>query len=536
MQNRREFLRTSATSLGLVGARSLSRPRAAPAHGSGSSGRRPRLIYNNDGDDSYSPLATTPEGFLARRMKTLPGTQVDSIYYCGFVTQPHWETSYPMGPENDPIRVTVDFARQHGLECVFSVRMNDIHDAFIAGRLNRFKRQNPQFLLASFPDSDSFHPFLRWNRKEAEHPLMPSRKAFGIRSSEWFSWSALDYAQPQVRQRFLQTIEETCRRYDLDGVELDWCRHPFFFQPGTERQNVPLLTDFVRTVRRRIREIARQKGKAIQLAMRVADTPELSLNNGVDAASWIEEGLVDLLVAGAGYVPFTTPVEAWIDLGHAKGIPVYPCLSGSTRAFQDIRAARAAAQRFWSAGADGLYWFNLFVMSGIRGGRGAPEVHDPHQQQIAQETGEAAVLSRLDKLYTVDRTQEAGYIAHICPPAPLPVTFSTAAGSQEKRIPIPVGDDLKESPAGGAHPRTELRIGWSKSIPPDQAAFEFNGVRLAANDAVRRPGSGGAAWMDWKLPPGRVHQGTNEFTVRVHPNCPVGLTLEEVHLALSYPA
>lgn len=534
MQTRRQFLSTSATALSLAGARGLNPSRAAPAQGPRASGKRPRLIYNNDGDDSNSPLATTPEGFLAQRMKTLPGTHVDSIYYCGFVTRPHWENSYPMGPENDPIRVTVDFARQHGLECVFSFRMNDIHDAFIPGRLNPFKRGNPRFLLASFPDPDSFQPFLRWNRKEGEHPLRPTREAFGIRSSEWFSWCAVDYARPEVRQRYLQAIEEACRRYDLDGVELDWCRHPFFFKPGTERQHVPLLTDFVRTVRRRLRDISRQKGKAIRLAMRVADTPELSLNNGVDAASWIEEGLVDLLVAGAGYVPFTTPVETWIDLGHAAGIPVYPCLSGSTRAFQDVRAARAAAQRFWSAGADGLYWFNLFVMSGIRGGRGTPEVHDPHQQQIAEETGEAAVLSRLDKLYTVDRTQEAGYIAHICPPAPLPVTFSTASGSQEKRISIPVGDDLKESAAAGSHPRTELRIGWSTPIRPDQAAFELNGSRLASGDAVRRPDSGGTAWMDWKLPPGRVHRGTNQLTVRVHPNCPVGLTLEEVHLALSY--
>jgi len=41
--------------------------------------------------------------------------------------------------------------------------------------------------------------------------------------------------------------------------------------------------------------------------------------------------------------------------------------------------------------------------------------------------------------------------------------------------------------------------------------------------------------MDWKLPAGRVRRGTNELAVRVHPNCPTGLTLEEVHLALTYP-
>ena len=536
MQTRREFLQKSATSLGVVGSLNLKQPDAASAQGTGNAARRRRLIYNNDGGELYSPRSTTPERFLAQRMKTLPETHVDSIYYCGFVTEPCWETSYPMGRENDPVKITVEFARRNDLECVFSMRMNDIHDSFIAGRLNRFKREHPEFLLADFTDPESFQPFLRWNQNQGEHPLMATRRTFGNQSSDWFSWSAQDYAAPQVRKRFLNTIEEACQRYDLDGVELDWCRHPFFFRPGAERKNVPVMTDFVRTVRRRIRDISRQKGKTIYLAMRVADTPELSLNNGVDAASWIEEGLVDLLVAGAGYVPFTTPVKEWIRLGHAKGIPVYPCLSGSTRAFLDIRSARAAAQRFWSEGADGLYWFNLFVLSGIGGGRGTLEVHDEHQQQIAEETGEAGVLSRRDKLYTVDRTQDAGYIAHICPPTPLPVTFSTTAASQKKRIPIFVGDDLKQANREGTLSTTELSIRFAKLSSPDQAAFELNGFRLSGKDAVRQPDSSGAQWLRWKLPQDYAHQGTNDFTVLVHQNCPVGLTLEEVHLAISYHA
>lgn len=536
MQTRREFLKKSAASLGVAGNLNLKQPGAAQAQGRRKAARRRRLIYNNDGGDARSPRSTTPETFLAQRMKTLPETHVDSIYYCGFVTEPRWETSYPMGRENDPVKITVEFARRNDLECVFSMRMNDIHDSFIAGRLNRFKREHPEFLLADFTAPDSFQPFLRWNQNQGGHPLKATRRAFGNQSSDWFSWSAQDYAAPEVRKRFLHYIEEACRRYDLDGVELDWCRHPFFFRPGEERKNVPVMTDFVRMVRRRIRDISRQKGKTLYLAMRVADTPELSLNNGVDAASWIEEGLVDLLVAGAGYVPFTTPVEEWIRLGHAQGIPVYPCLSGSTRAFLDIRSARAAAQRFWSEGADGLYWFNLFVMPGIRGGRGAPEVHDEHQQQIAEETGEAGVLSRRDKLYTVDRTQDAGYIAHICPPAPLPVTFSTAAGSQKKRIPVVVGDDLKKAQREGTLSRVELRIRFSRLTSPDQAGFELNGFHLSGKDAVRQPETGDAQWLQWKLPQDCAHRGANDFTVQVHKNCPVGLTLEDVHLAISYRA
>lgn len=64
MQTRREFLKRSATSLGVVGALDLKQPGAASAQGNRNVTKHRRLIYNNDGGDLYSPQATTPEGFL----------------------------------------------------------------------------------------------------------------------------------------------------------------------------------------------------------------------------------------------------------------------------------------------------------------------------------------------------------------------------------------------------------------------------------------------------------------------------------------
>ena len=34
-------------------------------------------------------------------------------------------------------------------------------------------------------------------------------------------------AVPEIRQRRFDHVEEVCRRYDWDGVELDWQRHAF---------------------------------------------------------------------------------------------------------------------------------------------------------------------------------------------------------------------------------------------------------------------------------------------------------------------
>ncbi len=550
MQDRREFLIRTMTSVAVAGLPASKYGESTPLLKPGGRSQRRRLIYNNDGGDTYLPQSTTPEKFLEQRMKTLPGTHVDSIYYCGFGTLPCWETQYPLGPEQDPIRVAGGFARRNDMEFVFSMRMNDIHDSFLPGHLNKFKQTHPEFLLGNFDDRALFEHFLRWNRKQGDHPLRNLWETVGRPSATWFLWSALNYAALEVRKWFLSYIEQVCQRYDLGGIELDWCRHPFFFRPGEERKNIPLMTDFVRAVRQRIGEISREKGKAIQVAMRVADTPELSLNNGLDAASWIEEGLVDVLIAGAGYVPFTTPVHEWIGLAHAKGIPVYPCLSGSTPAFLNIEAARAAAQRFWAEGADGIYWFNLFVMAGTRGGalhdqsgrarpvvKGAQEVHDPHQQQIIEETGDPHQLSHLNKLYTVDRTESGGYIAHICPPVPLPVSFSTWAGSAKKTISIPVEDNLEEASREGSLSRFTLKCLFQELAPEDQIQITLNRLKLPGDAASSSGDPTGGQWLEWKLQPGQLRSGVNDVTVTLHKRSPsnsTSLTLDEVHLGIRY--
>ena len=552
MQNRREFLTTTMASVATIGTLTSGCQESAPPAGVRTPSTRRRIIYNNDGGDINLPQSTTPEKFLEQRMKTLPGTHVDSIYYGGFGTLPNWETDYPMGQGRDPIKVAGDFARKNNMEFVFSMRMNDIHDSFIPGLLNKFKQAHPELLLGDFTDCTLFEEFLRWTRKQGDHPLRNLWTTVGRPSSTWFSWSALNYAAPEVRKRFLSYIEQICERYDLDGIELDWCRHPFYFRPGEERKNVPLMTDFVRTVRRRVQEISRQNGKTIHLAMRVADTPELSLNNGLDAASWIEEDLVDVLIAGAGYVPFTTPVKEWIDLAHSKGIPAYPCLSGSTTAFLNVEAARAAAQRFWAEGADGIYWFNLFVMAGIRGGashdqsgkvrkivEGAHEVHDPHQQQIVEETGDPLQLSRLDKLYVIDRTERGGYIAHICPPAPLPIAFSTWSGPETRFVPIPIGDDLEKASREESLSQLTLKVRFQGLNPEDRIRISLNETPVSGDATSVLSDRHKEQWLEWKLDPRQVRNGVNHLAVTVSQRSVSKLTnlaLEDVHFGIRYKA
>ena len=84
----------------------------------------------------------------------------------------------------------------------------------------------------------------------------------------------------------------------MDGIALDWLRHPFFFRPAEERRNLLVMNDFVRHIRRRLEYHGKKRGRPILLAVRVPDTPERALAIGLDVQTWVSSGWVDILEQG----------------------------------------------------------------------------------------------------------------------------------------------------------------------------------------------------------------------------------------------
>lgn len=88
-----------------------------------------------------------------------------------------------------------------------TVRMNDTHDGSkaeygpILFRDNKLKNEHPEYLLGTI-----------------QKPLRHG------------AWSAVNFALPDVRDLAFRDIEEVCRNYDIDGIELDFFRHPVFFK------------------------------------------------------------------------------------------------------------------------------------------------------------------------------------------------------------------------------------------------------------------------------------------------------------------
>ena len=336
----------------------------------------------------------TVENLLKQRTNALANTQVDSLFYTTkgtgldlfthhtkigtlFTTRDagydHNQTGQLFEKGIDPLNVMIDFAKQNNMEVFWSLRMNDTHDgskseygpANLAA--NRLKMAHPEFMLGTA-------------KKRPKHG----------------SWTALDYGRPEIRERAFRLLEEVCLNYDIDGIELDYFRHPVYFQStargelATDKERAAMTEMMVR-VRKMADEIGQKRGRPILMAVRVPDSVEYCRAIGLDLEYWLANDLTDLLILSSYF-----QLNEWdygVALGHKYGVKVYPSLDESRLRDQSALerrrtnlAYRARAADVWRAGADGVYVFNY------------PFDGDP-TDKLMSELGSAEGLAKLDKDY-----------------------------------------------------------------------------------------------------------------------------------------
>jgi hypothetical protein len=460
--------------------------------------RKRRIIFNNDGDEIFlTGKMTTPEALLALRTTPLVGSHVDSIFHSNSMCFGH--ARYPskvmetflctddvfkqsglthlMKQGMEPIRVMVDFGHRHGMEVFWDMRMNDAHDAMIG----------------------SYGPLLRPKLK-VDHPEYLVGKA--DKWPKYGPWSCVNYAVPEVRDLAYRFFEEVCQKYDIDGMELDFFRHPCFFKSVAEggrasREELGMMTDLMRRIRRMTEREGLRRGRPILVAIRVPDSVEYCQGIGLDLERWLAEGLVDILV-GTCYFE-CNPWEYLVELGHRYGIPVYPSLSdtrvrGETRfTRQSIESYRARAMRAWAAGADGIYLFNFF---------------DPGAA-LWRELGDPAALRSMDKLYfaTVRNGDPemhlAGGRAHrrlavLTPSDPWPLSSDKA-----RELDLAIGDDLAWAQQAGFSPQVTCHV----QVAAPRIELSLNGQRL------EKPTVNGD-WHDFAVPPAQLRKGVNRLAIR----------------------
>ena len=517
--------------------------------------QRRRIIYNNDGTDGGTRGAKTPEGFLALRSKPLLGTQVDSVFYCtgastmfthlaqvgetyGEFVSENSEASAHSARENiqalkdaghDSLELTVEFCHQNGLEVFFSHRINDIHDTWLDWERSRWKREHPEYLMGA--PSTVITP--------GDPRLGPHLDGFDqSQYDDWFRgfidprhyWTYLDFERPEVLDYLLAILEDVCRRYDIDGVEIDFFRGPLFFRPNLDYkpatpQQIEIMTGFIRRIREMMYREGNRRGRPILLAPRPPMSIERSLHVGIDVEQWLKESLVDILTTGGGNVPFTMPSRDLVELGHAYGVPVYPTISasglrgryGSPEAwrsgelvveeeregelrgrFGSTEAWRGVASNIWRAGADGVNAFNLFP----------GESNDP----VLTTIGDHATLDGLNKVFAVDnRPAFNGDLRQALEQwQVLPVNLDDPG--MPRSVNLPIGDDIAGAARAGRLNSAILGVKF-RSLDPlkDKVEVRLNDQLL--NVDYQEPSNG---WFTYRPDPSAFHIGDNtvEFRVR----------------------
>ncbi len=464
--------------------------------------RQRRVIFNNDGNEPvYLCKNTTPDELLSHRTAPLAGSQVDSIFYCtwssGFGLFTHGTkvggvfatkeglfsknlTTEMLAAGTDPLRVMTDFGRQHDMEVFWSFRVNDTHDGSATDygplmfRANRLKQEHPDWLIGT-----------------------PTAKPkFG-------AWSAVDFTRAEVRDLAFRYVEEVCQNYEVDGVELDFFRHPVFFKRAAvsgsecndeERQ---WMTDLVHRIRVMTEAEGMKRGRPILVAARVPDSVEFCRAIGLDLDRWLADGQLDLLVAG-GYFQ----LNDWsysVSLGHKHGVKVYPSLDESRvrddaarKLRSSVAAYRGRALDAWRAGADGLYLFNSF---------------NP-KSAIWHELGSPATLSSLDQDYFASirglGAAAGGTFPHanfiripqLNPARPIALKAGLSA-----QVSFNVGADL--SPRGADGVAVTLRLQFKTAVPPAELSAKLNGSALPAATVSDN-------WLEFQVAPKDLKSGANE--------------------------
>ncbi len=496
-----------------------------------------RIIYNNDGNDIFLPGADTPEGFLSKRFSSIPGTQIDSVFYCTGVTplfshlaqvgeifgefvdagmDEQW-VYYKNNVEalrragHDVLNLAIDFCHKNSLEIFWSHRINDIHDSMphCLPLLPRWKREHPEYCMGTPADAQKYDM-----------------------NSPRYWWSALDFERPEVLEYLYRILEDVCRRYDVDGIEIDYFRSPMFFRPNLEFQpatpaQVDLLTAFQRRVRDMAKQEGRRRGRPILVATRIPMTEATCLHVGIDAGRWLKENLMDLVTSGGGYIPFTMPTWEMVELGHQYGKPVYPAISdsGLRNRYQTPEAWNGAAANAWLAGADGIYTFNIWTNR-----EQSPNVS---LLDIGGHIGSPQTLSKCNKIFAIDNDPclEGDLVQAIEQSQILPVFLESWGKPWTENLII--ADDITAAQKNGSLKEVKMLLQLENLLPDDILEVRLN-HRPITQAIITIEGG----WLTFNPDPVLYRPGKNEVFVRMvlrsmDGKPPVILKALEVHVNYS---
>ncbi|MCU6792577.1 hypothetical protein OB236_10625 [Paenibacillus sp. WQ 127069] len=340
-------------------------------------GKRYKCLYNHELLSLFTtqtPYQTYDENVTDEQVigyvKELEGTQVDALMCCpqswrtnlwyseidrrwqdeapyekeplpeanwSYNDKAYFRTRRYMLQHKDPVALSLQTAREIGVDFFIAYRMNDHHYVKLkhAQTHGSFWRSHPEYLLEP-------------------------------------TGSAFNYLVPEVRDYYFSLLKELAENYDIDGMELDLMRSPRYFPDNQIAEGTLVMNEFIRRIRSMLNDIGESRGKHLSLSVRVPHRIAEGLKVGLDTEAWDREGLVDM-VNISSY--FKTTLEIGIEeyKSRIKNALIYGELhfvtnTGSSRSALGYsnninrkttkEIYETAALQYWKRGVDGISFFN----------------------------------------------------------------------------------------------------------------------------------------------------------------------------------
>ena len=187
----------------------------------------------------------------------------------------------------------------------------------------------------------------------------------------------MSYAFPGVRNFLLALFREVVER-GADGINLGFVRGLpclLYEQPmidgfrqrhGQDPRDLPeddprwlrfkaaVMTDFMRALRHELNQVGEQQGRTVQLSAYVLNNEALNMAQGLDAATWAQEGLVDFIIPYPLNNDMDMDIAAYVRMTRGTHCKVYPEVMPRRQLPAEYRDKALA---FYAQGVDGLaFW------------------------------------------------------------------------------------------------------------------------------------------------------------------------------------
>ena len=443
-----------------------------------------RIVLNDDGWIMSQIMTPVTTAVLKERIvDTYVDSGLDTLSWCiGDTGRQRYETldilaqpnHLPQGRENElmsqnlrrlidsdggPVTIFTNLCHDIGIKFLPSVRMNSHYDRAVADDVGSIRQDHPEYLLGQ-PDEE----------------FVPNTTQWGIRTG-------LDYARPEVRSHVAALVIDLFERFDTDGVELDFMRHPAFIRVDEAYGGRHLITDMLRQIRARMDEVVASTGRDLEILVRVPPTLADSARIGLDVGTWIREAIVDTVAAGGGFIPLHAPVEEFVEAAKGTDCQILGSIE-SLRPATEEESVHAIASRVYEGGASGLYLFNFWHKSADWKGRVLNVLTDPDQLSRATKRYEMEYMERL-----TPNDLHSYAFRYAVPAVQLPVDLGFNLTGRGPVLSLTIGNDIERAAADGEIAWCTLELGFSDISAEDEIEVLVNGVPLPSESATRRFGT-----------------------------------------------